>query len=387
MASAHQRGKKWAYSVHNSNYLINGLKKKITKSGFRTKKEAQLAGNKVEQALSDRSFIQDSNISFETFANEWLDYYTAQVKISSVGPRKIAMKHLVSVWGALPLKKITKHMYQSRIDTLIQEYSQNYTDSIHTAGNMIFKHAIRQDLLRANPTDSFIMPVKKITVEDIEDLKILDKFLELKELKLFISIAKEHGLYLDYLVFVTLAYTGMRSGELLALKWSDLNFSPKTLSITKTYYNKNNKMSVYEILPPKTKKSIRKIMIDDGLVALFKAHRREQISLKTENRLIYVDENFVFSEKTGYPRVMKQLALRLQRLLKHMDIDKHITPHSFRHTHTSLLIEAEAGVKEIQERLGHGDINTTMNIYAHMTKNIEEKTSQKFSQLTQGILE
>ncbi|WP_318262336.1 tyrosine-type recombinase/integrase [Peribacillus simplex] len=61
-------------------------------------------------------------------------------------------------------------------------------------------------------------------------------------------------------------------------------------------------------------------------------------------------------------------------------------PHSFRHTHTSLLIEAGAVVKEIQERLGHSDINTTMNIYAHMTKNIEEKTSHKFSELTKGLL-
>jgi integrase len=63
-----------------------------------------------------------------------------------------------------------------------------------------------------------------------------------------------------------------------------------------------------------------------------------------------------------------------------------MTIHSFRHTHTSLLIEAGAGVKEIQERLGHSDINTTMNIYAHMTKNIEEKTSHKFSELTLGLL-
>ena len=69
----------------------------------------------------------------------------------------------------LPLKKITKHMYQSRIDTLSQGYSHNYIDSIHTTGNMIFKHAIRQDLLRLNPTIGFVMPKKQITVQDIED--------------------------------------------------------------------------------------------------------------------------------------------------------------------------------------------------------------------------
>ncbi len=127
-------------------------------------------------------------------------------------------------------------------------------------------------------------------------------------------------------------------------------------------------------------------MIDDGLVALFKAHKREQMEMKMKQRLVYEDQDFIFAENIGYPRVMKQVVLRLQRLMKHLDVDKHITPHSFRHTHTSLLIEAGAGVKEIQERLGHSDINTTMNIYAHMTKNIEEKTSHKFSELTKGLL-
>ncbi|WP_374115548.1 tyrosine-type recombinase/integrase [Bacillus atrophaeus] len=61
-------------------------------------------------------------------------------------------------------------------------------------------------------------------------------------------------------------------------------------------------------------------------------------------------------------------------------------PHSFRHIHTSLLFDAGVGVKEIQERSEHLDINTTMIIYAHMTKNIEERTSHKFSELTKGLL-
>ncbi|WP_307438050.1 site-specific integrase [Bacillus sp. V2I10] len=230
------------------------------------------------------------------------------------------------------------------------------------------------------------MPKKRVTVEDIEEEEIQEKFLELNELKAFLSVAKEHGLSFDYLCFATLAYTGLRLGEMLALKWSDLDSIKKTLRITKTYYNPNNGKTGYELLTPKTKKSIRTIMIDDGLINLFKAHRRDQMELKMKQRLVYKDQNFIFAENTGNPMVMKQVALRLQRLMKRMNIDKHITSHSFRHTHTSLLIEAGAGIKEIQERLGHSDINTTMNIYAHMTKNIEEKTSYKFSELTKGLL-
>ncbi|QOS92048.1 site-specific integrase [Peribacillus sp. JNUCC41] len=386
MAHILKRGDKWAYMVNVAKDPVTGKRRQITKSGFKTKKEAQLAANKVEDAIANGGVFQESNITFEEFATEWLSYYEHQVKISSVRARKIAMKHLVSSWQNTPLKKITRHMYQTRIDELSKQFSHNYIDSIHTTGNMIFKHAIRQDLIKTNPTYGFVMPKKHVTVEDIEEDEVKGKFLELNELKTFLRITKEHGLYLDYLCFATLAYTGMRLGEMLALKWTDLDLTKKTIRITKTYYNPNNRSTGYQLLTPKTKKSIRTIMIDDGLVALFKAHKREQMELKMKQRLVYEDQDFIFAENIGHPRVMKQMVLRLQRLMKHMDVDKHITPHSFRHTHTSLLIEAGAGVKEIQERLGHSDINTTMNIYAHMTKNIEEKTSHKFSELTKGLL-
>lgn len=85
--------------------------------------------------------------------------------------------------------------------------------------------------------------------------------------------------------------------------------------------------------------------------------------------------------------VRKVVETRLKRLLKKAGIERNITPHSFRHTHTSLLIEAGVVIKEIQQRLGHSDINTTMNIYAHMTKNMVEKASQQFSKLMKDLLQ
>lgn len=79
------------------------------------------------------------------------------------------------------------------------------------------------------------------------------------------------------------------------------------------------------MLTPKTDKSIRTIMIDKDLVNLFRIHRKEQMELKMKNRMVYKDQNFIFAENTGYPRVMKMVAIRLQRLMKLMNTDKHIT--------------------------------------------------------------
>ncbi len=121
-------------------------------------------------------------------------------------------------------------------------------------------------------------------------------------------------------------------------------------------------------------------------MALLKKHKAEQNEIKMRMRDKYHDNDFVFARPSGYPEVMKKVEQRMKRLLKIAKIDKQVTPHSLRHTHTSLLVESGVGIKEIQQRLGHTDIKTTMDIYAHMTKKLEEKASQKFSELMRSFI-
>lgn len=182
-----------------------------------------------------------------------------------------------------------------------------------------------------------------------------------------------------------LAYTGLRIGEMVALKWSDIDFDEHTLRVIKTYYNPTNNKVKYTLLTPKTKSSIRTITIDPILIELLQLHKNEQEKIISDNKPFYKDNNFIFSTNEGYPKTIKHLSIRMQRLLKKTSIQKQVTPHSFRHTHTSLLIEANVHIKEIQERLGHSDINTTMDIYAHMTKNIKKEASNKFSNLMKDL--
>ncbi|WP_243865593.1 tyrosine-type recombinase/integrase [Paenibacillus lupini] len=78
--------------------------------------------------------------------------------------------------------------------------------------------------------------------------------------------AKEYGLEGDYVIFLILAYTGIRAGELCALKWRDINFTEHTISFTKTYYNPTNNTKEYHILPPKTKTSKRVIDVEDIVI-------------------------------------------------------------------------------------------------------------------------
>jgi integrase len=89
---------------------------------------------------------------------------------------------------------------------------------------------------------------------------------------LIIVGASLKGLDLDYLIFLTLSYTGMRAGELVALKWKDIDFNEQTISITKTYYNPTNNTLEYQLVPPKTRKSKRAIVVDEAVIAALKKH-------------------------------------------------------------------------------------------------------------------
>jgi site-specific recombinase XerD len=101
---------------------------------------------------------------------------------------------------------------------------------------------------------------------------------------------------------------------------------------------------------------------------------------------MYQDNGFIFAREDGHPQLRKVVETRLKRLLKKAWITKNITPHSFRHTHASLMFEAGANIKEVMEQLGHTDTKTTMTIYTHVTQSMKEKASHQFSKLMKDLL-
>lgn len=354
MAKFKQRGKTWSYHIYLGIDPLTKKRKEISKGGFKTKKEAQAAARLVELAKDNGTLIKESDMPFEQFAQDWLKTYSRSgVKISSVRAREKEMKHFTSVWGPYPISRITKKMYEERILELNEKYSQNYMDGIHACGRMIFRKALTQGLIKNNPTEEFKMPKKQQSVEELEKAEENIVFLEKEELAHFLKLAYTDGLEMDHLVFTLLSYTGMRIGELLALKWGDFNEKQGTIRVTKTLYNPNNHFEKYQLLTPKTKGSVRTIRIDEMLINMLKKHRLKQNEIKLKNRLVYQDNGFIFAREDGHPQLRKVVETRLKRLLKKAEIEKNITPHSFRHTHTSLLIEAGVGIKEIQQRLGH----------------------------------
>ena len=386
MASYDQIAKNnWRYRISLGKNTETGKYEYISKTGFKRKSDAKHQAEMIERQLRNGDYIAPSSSTFKQVADDWLKQYANDVKVSSVRAREKAIQHAIERFNTKPIQTIKKHDYQRFVDDMSAQYSKNYVDSIVASTNMIFKYAYDTRLIKAMPSEGIKRPKKKVSVEELEDIEIHKKFLEKDELFQFLEVAKyHHSPQNSFEVFTTLAYTGMRAGELLALKWSDIDFENDTISITKTYYNPNNNKKNYQILTPKTESSIGKISVDPHVIQLLKDYKvNVQDTWKNE---LYVDNNFVFTDVNGYPLVIKKLSTWIQAIMKKTDItNKHISTHSFRHTHCALLIEAGVHIKEIQERLRHKDINTTMNIYAKITNSYKKDASQKFSKLMENV--
>ena len=207
----------------------------------------------IERQLRNGDYIAPSSSTFKQVADDWLKQYANDVKVSSVRARKKAIQHAIERFNTKPIQSIKKHDYQRFVDDMSAQYSKNYVDSIVASTNMIFKYAYEMRLIKVLPSAGIKRPKKKVSVEELEDIEIHKSFL--KKMNYFNSeVAKyHHSPQNSFEVFTTLAYTGMRAGELLALKWSDIDFENNTISITKTYYNPNNNKSIIRYLHRKLK--------------------------------------------------------------------------------------------------------------------------------------
>lgn len=257
-------------------------------------------------------------------------------------------------------------MCQKAVNKWSKEYSAFHL--LKSITQKMLNYAVSQDIIEVNPMQYVVMPKKKQTNQINKK-----KFLELNELKQFLEEAKSKLSFQDYLMFRVLAFTGLRKGELYALTWEDINISQKQLTVNKTLTKIGQE---YIISSPKTKDSNRTIGLDDTTVSELIVWKRQQKQelLKYGIRIKNNTQQLVFHRKNNSSHYPEYVNILLSSNLKTF-----LSPHSFRHTHASLLFESGATIKDVQKRLGHTDINTTMDIYTHVTKCSERKAIDKLS--------
>ena len=298
-----------------------------------------------------------------------------------------------TVFGKKKVSSIKKTDVKKYYNYLIDERGLKIStvDGIHNIIHQVFQLAVDDDYIRKNPSDNVLKEMKR-SQDYLTEKK---KALTIDQQNLFLSYLKNSTQYNHwYPIFATMIGTGMRVGEIIGLRWCDVDMDGGTIDINHTlvYYqhhpdDKNSKTGCYATInSPKTKNSNRIIPVVGMVKEALMIEKRNQ-ELRGVESVDVIDgyDDFIFLNRYGKTHRSNALNKAINRIIRDCN-DKQLTEnpdtdnllpafscHTLRHTFTTRMCEAGVNVKVIQSILGHKDITTTLNIYADVTKEMQIK--------------
>lgn len=354
MAYYRKRNGIWSYTIELPKGP-NGERRQKYKGGFESRREAIKEATAIENEINTGEYIPDSELMVAELCDLWLPIYKPTVKITTYSTREYDVAHIKRFIGNYKVQEITKRIYQSEINKIIESDSIRLAKRVHTVMKMIMKYAKYIDLVKSNPTDGCYLPKEKSEEFDVE-------YLEKDELSHFLEATKRKYYY--YALFRFLSFSGCRVGEALALTWADINENLVTVNKTLSWIHKKHNGETMLIQEPKTSASFREIYIDNETLSILSALKEEKRRWKI-HQMDAID--YVFAYKPNKVISTCQVNRRFKEFLSEAGINKDLTTHSLRHTHASILAAAGVPLEEIQKRLGHGNDKTTREIYYHVT--------------------
>ena len=364
--------KRYKFLIYVGKDETTGHTIQIKKQGFKSKDEALEAylNYKLKIVKGEYEPLNKKKLTFKQLFESWDKVYKPTVKESTYAvTMRYFNNHILSALGNIYIEKITVAECQKAVNEWFEEAPHTFDRFIHYASK-VFKFCIDMELLTSNPMEKVIKPKLKERPQQYQE------FYDKDELNKFLSCAKKCN-FRYFVYFRLLAYTGMRKGESLALKWSDIDFETNTISITRNVTTGLNNRPY--ISNGKTANSVRRIPVDSETMNYLKEWRYCQ-----QKDMLKKGFNFLDADNYIFPTINNGItSLSKPRQWNKSICDKfglrRIKIHGFRHTHASLCYSAGLNAKEIQKRLGHADSKTTMNVYTHVMKNDEKKAVKKFA--------
>lgn len=392
MATFRKRGKKWEYRIR---YVdpITGKKTEHSKGGFGTKPEAEYAAAEAYIDVKDGIVAKMPNILFRDYADSWFDTYKASVKETSIRSRQTYLNALKDTFKQLRLSKLSHNLYQKKLNELAKRYKRNSLIAINQVAQMIAKQAVKDGYFKANPIADVKIPHYEDLEEKIEFWELVDiqKFREFnlseitkkrKKSSYYITLEKQRDLALYYL----LIYGGFRIGEACSLYTNDYYPMTKEVYISKTLGSSasNQLKNSYKVYPPKTKSAYRTIPLPE----IAYKQLENWINLRNEYAelfpLVFRESHFLFCKKDGSPMTPRDMRNKFNVIINKAKLPK-ITLHGLRHTYTALQIQAGTDPKSLQLLLGHSNVKTTLDIYAHITGDKRRETISQFDKMLKQI--
>lgn len=342
------------------------------RQGFKTTKKAQIALAEILKDIEENGLESDENdiIYFKDLYNLWMEQQKLNVKMATLMDQKSFIEmHVLPKLGNVKLENITVVQCQKLVNEAYNRGLKRY-GYVRSVTAQIMRFGESLEIMKDNPMKRTILPRKK---NDDEKLKFYTK----EELLHFFKCVKSDGNYQKLAFFRLLAFTGARKSEIMALQWTDIDFKAKAMNVNKTVSKDFDNNVILQ--SPKTNSSNRSISLDDETLKILNTWRLMQRSdylrmgFNTSS-----EEQHLFTDKKNQLHALTKPNQWLKSIIRVHELPE-ITPHHFRHTHASLLLQAGIPVKEVSERLGHKDITITLEIYSHVMPEEQEKTASKFA--------
>lgn len=324
---------------------------------FKTKSEANKALKEFEANKTKGTLVKPKS---ET-VGEWLTYWLTSIASNSCeestlyGYKNIVNRHIIPSLGEIPLQKIKpqqiQNYYNDKLNDEESPLSENTVRKHHALLKTAFQVAVQQDMLISNPLDKVIKPKyirPEINVYNAEEMKKLFKATE--------------GTRLEVVIWI-LGMTGIRRSELCGLKWNNIDFNNKIISIKNTRINVGTK--IIEKNRTKNISSTRKISISDELIDVLNKERQSQSENKELLGKHYIDNDYVIVMENGKPYRPNYLSELFTKFINNNNLPP-ITLHGLRHSLASVANNAGINLYEISKILGHSNTSTTSKIYISM---------------------
>lgn len=359
--------------------LPNGEIRKVsvifnTNSSHARKQATIELQRKYEQAVKEIDI--NKVVTYYDVAMSWLEHTEPTVKRSTHINHTIYVNKIFTyIDKALPIADLTAVTLEDVLHKVyyVENLSYSYTRATFTTMKAIYKHAKRKKLI-PSLIDFEDIEIKKKPFSHSDIAKKQNKFLDAVELKETLMQLSKIDSRIS-LLFEFVSLTGLRIGELLALRYSDYDKENATININGTIQYDYKNSSEIKRGTPKNIYSVRNVSLSDRAVSIL-----DSIMLENKRRTLwfegYIDHGYIFTSSRGNPYDIQFLNRRLKGV--HIE-GKHLTTHIFRHTHISMLAELGVPLKTIMQRVGHNDPNTTLSIYTHVTKLMHDDVINKLN--------
>jgi integrase len=350
-------------------YRVNGkvkvksfrAKNETATSQRNAKKEAERFLKKIESQSILGLVKDESNMTFKEYGDVVFEIIESDLKTTTKKAKEVYRKVVNKNIGNIKLKDITPLFLDKYFFNLSKKKSHHVVDRHRGIINTVLESAFKKDLIVVNPMLKLDFKFKKGRLKE-------KKVIELDDFKEFIyHVATIPGMikYKFYLLFAF--FTGMRRGEILALTWDDIDFEYYSIHVNKSL----NRYG--EITTPKTKSSIRYIVIHNMLLELLYEIKTYQDDMKRKHKEKYINNNLVICHDNGEYLQANAVDHFLYRHSRILNIEP-ITSHRIRHTFATLMRGME--VKDVQALLGHSKVEMTVNTYQHHDKYKDETVQE-----------